>query len=433
MNKFFVKIGLSVFVSSLLVACGGGGTAVVATENGTFINSPTKGISYLSSPSGLTGTTDENGTYFYKPGDTVTFTLNLGASTFTLGSTSSPSAKTSILSLAVPNNGDPLAVAQILETLDKSPVDGKMDVSGISLSTGSTMTAISNALKSKNISSADIATIASGVQTALTSTNSGVLKYGNNGVSQNDALANLSKNIANQSLVETKIQNLAYDGTTTVIDVQDKTAFTNWIVKKGSVIETTSRFGRITSSGLTYSFKTILDKTRDSVAYGTYSLSNSNRNGTWVGSDLTSSGTFIMTSGDASSFAMTYTNTSSDETGAITGTYLKTLTLADIKGKSYTLYKACPNGTDNIVTISSSGTASDTCGSNVNGAVFSAGPYSNTLEFVEASGNRHYIGITRIDKQSGTGNLPSGAVGVFMNIYSTNSEKLTDSISFKVN
>ena len=70
-------------VLALLTACGGGGggDSTVATSSGVFVNSPTKGITYFASPSGLTGTTDENGTYSYKSGDTVTFstsTSNLG-------------------------------------------------------------------------------------------------------------------------------------------------------------------------------------------------------------------------------------------------------------------------------------------------------------------------------------------------------------------
>ena len=85
-------------VLALLTACGGGGggggggDSTVATSSGVFVNSPTKGIKYSASPSGLTGTTDENGSYSYKAGDTVTFSLDLGASTVTLGSTASPSA-----------------------------------------------------------------------------------------------------------------------------------------------------------------------------------------------------------------------------------------------------------------------------------------------------------------------------------------------------
>ena len=427
---------ISIAVFSLLSACGGGGggDSTVATSSGVFVNSPTKGIKYLASPSGLTGTTDENGTYSYKAGDTVTFSLDLGASTVTLGSTSSPSATTSILALTVPNGGDPVAVAQVLETLDKSTSDGKMDVSGITLSTGSTLTAITNALKTSSVTTTDIATIATGVQTALTNTNTGTLKYGATGVTQNDALTNLSKNSANQSLVETKIKNLTYDGTSTVLNIQDKPAFTNWIVKNGTKVEFTSRFGQLTSAGLTFNFRAIHDSLQDYQVDGTYSLSSNNRTGTWVGTGTDGNrGTFTMTSGDTKSFAMTYANTTTGETGAVTGTYLQPVTINDVKGKSFTIYKGCANGSDNTVNISSSGIASDTCGANVNGAVFSAGPYTHTLQFVETSGARHYLGITRLNKGSGTGNLPTGSLGTFMDISSTNYQKQNDAVSFKVN
>ena len=421
-------------VLALLTACGGGGgggDSTVATSSGVFVNSPTKGIKYLASPSGLTGTTDENGTYSYKAGDTVTFSLDLGGSTVTLGSTSSPSATTSILALTVPNGGDPVAVAQVLETLDKSTADGKMDVSGITLSTGTTLTAITNALKTSSVTSTDIATIAAGVQTALTSTNAGTLKYGSTGVTQNDALTNLSKNSANQSLVETKIKNLAYDGTSTVLNIQDKPAFTNWIVKQGATVEFTSRFGLLKSSDSTFSFKTIYDQTQDFVTAGSYSLSESNRTGTWVDASK-NTGTMMMTSGDTKSFAMTYKNTTSGETGAISGTYLQPVTINDVTSKIFIIYKGCANGSENVVTISSTGTATDTCGANVNGAVFSAGPYTNTLQFVETSGKRHYLGITRLNKDVGTGNLPLGSFGTFMDISSSNYQKQSDAISFYV-
>ena len=426
---------VSLTLLALLTACGGGGGGGGSTTStGALINSPTKGITYSASPSGLTGTTDENGTYSYQAGDTVTFSLNLGASTVTLGSTASPSATTSILSLSVPNGGDPVAVAQVLETLDKGSAEGKMDVSGISLTAGNTLTAITNAVKSTSVKSADIAAIAAGVQTVLTNANTGSLKYGTSGVTQNDALTNLSKNSANQSLVETKIQNLAYDGTSTMLNVQDKPAFTNWIVKRGSAVEFISRFGLLSSANLSYSYKTVYDKASDSVVAGTYVLSDGNRTGTWAdASGNNNTGTFTMTSGDEKSFALKYRNTSTGETGAISGTYLQTVTLNDIKGKSFTIFKGCPNGSDNTLTISNTGAASDTCGSNVNGVTFSAGPYTNTLQFVETNGNRHYLGITRLNKNGGVGNLPTGASGAFMDISNTNYQKQNDAISFKVN
>lgn len=430
MRQLFASASLLV----LLSACGGGGGDSSSTAlSGVFVNSPTKGIKYLASPSGLTGTTDENGTYSYKPGDTVTFSLDLGSSTLPLGSTTNPSATTSILTLTVPNGGDPIAVAQVLETLDKSTVDGKMDVSGITLNSGATLTKITDALKSASVSASDIGTIATGVQTALSSSNTGALKYGSTGVTPNDALTNLSKNSANQSLLETKIQALTHDGTT-VLNIQDKPAFTNWIVKLGGKTEFTSRFGLLKSSDLSFNFRSIYSNTEDYFVVGTYTLAESNRTGNWVGEGSTPNrGTFKMTSGDTKSFAMTYVNSTTGETGVVTGTFLHSVTIADVKGKSFTIYKGCANGSDNTVTIGSTGLASDTCGSNVNGATFSAGPFTNTLQFVETSGARHYLGITRLNKGSGSGNLPSGSTGTFMDISSANYQAQTSATSFKVN
>ena len=427
------KRNLTLISIAVLSACGGGGGGSSdITSSGTFINSPTKGIKYTASPSGLSGTTDADGTYSFKSGDTVTFSLDLGASTVTLGSTSSPSATTSVLSLTVPNGGDPLAIAQVLETLDKGTTDGKMDVSSISLSAGAVLTAITNALKTSSVSAADIATIATGVQTALTAAGSDTLKYGTTGVTQNDALTNLSKNSANQSLVETKIQAMSYDGSSTVLDVQDKPAFTNWIVKLGSTTSFYSRFGVIASAGLTFDYKYPFDATHDGRANGTYVLANSNRNGTFTTSG-NEAGVFSIKNGDSKSYSMTYTNTTTGETGAITGTYLLPLTLNDVKSKSYIIYGGCSNGSNNTVTINSSGVASDTCNGDVNGATWTAGPFTNTLQYAESNGTRHYVGLTRLNKNSGVGNLPSGAVGAFMNISLSNYSKQPSAISFKVN
>ena len=425
----------SIALLAVLSACGGGGGSASSdtTLSGAFINSPTKGIKYSASPSGLSGTTDADGKFSYKTGDTVTFSLDIGTSVLTLGSTSSPDSSTSILSLTVPNGGDPLVVAQVLETLDKSSVDGKMDVSSISLSAGAVATAITNAIKSNSVSSTDIATIATGVQTALTASNGGTLKYGTTGVSQNDALTNLSKLPANQSLVETKIQALSYDGSSTVLDVQDKPAFTNWIYKKNGITSFSSQFGLIASSGLTFDFKYPYDATHDGRSYGTYVLANSNRNGSFTtsGNEV---GVFSIKNGDGKSFSMTYTNTTTGETGSISGTYLLPLTLNDVKSKSFTVYGGCSNGT---VTINSSGvstgTSTATCKDDSDGATWTAGPFTNTLQYTETNGTRHYLGLTRLNKNGGVGNLPSGAVGTFMNISPSNYSKQPSAVSFKVN
>jgi hypothetical protein len=420
----YVVIGA---ISSSFVACGGGGSDL-PTNSGVFINSPTKGIKYSASPSGLSGTTDTDGTFEYKAGDTVTFSLDLGASTVQIGSTSNPTASTSVLSLTPPSGGDTLAVAQVLETLDKSKVDGKMDVSGISLNTGATLTAITNAVKSASVSSADIQTIASGVQSALPANES--LKYGNTGVTKNDALVNLSRNPANRALVVEKTENIVNDGST-FPSLRGKTFFSNWVIRVGSSTGYISRFGIFPNSTLTFDLKTLKISGIETTS-GTYVLSNSDVNGNYTDDDG-KSGTFQLRSADVSSFLIQYVNSNNTEKGAVTGTFLQPGALSDVVSKSYTIYDGCGAGKDNTVTINASGVSSDTCNTPVNGATWAAGPYPNSLQFTETNGKLHFVGVIRLNKNGGTGNLPSGATGAFIDIHSENSNQQPTPTSFKVN
>jgi hypothetical protein len=416
-----------------LISCGGGGGSSSSASNstGNFINSPTKGIKYTASPSGLSGTTDADGSFSYRVGDTVTFSLDLGAQTLILGSTTNPSATTSVLSLAVPNGGDPIAVAQVLETLDKSSVDGKMDVSGISLNAGAALTAIATALTSSSVSSVNIQAIATAVQAALPA---GItLKYGTVGVTQNNALSNLAKNPANQVLVEAKIKDMPNDGST-LVGIQDKPAFTSWIIKNNGQTEYQNMFGNILSvGGLTYSFKAPYTSNQDWQSSGTYTLNNGNKNGAWTGANSQGVGTFETKSSDSTSYVIRYTNTTSGETGSISGTFLFPLTLNDVKSKTFTIYGNC-NGSNSTVTINSSGVSTDTCsGSSANGATWANGPYTNTLQYTETNGTRHYIGLTRLNLNGGQGNLPTDAVGTFVDISNENFKAQVRQTGFKVN
>jgi hypothetical protein len=451
-----------IFVALALLALngcggGGGGETTQPTQSGAFINSPTKGIKYTSLPSGLSGTTDEDGAFKYKAGDTVSFILDLGGEMIPIGSTTNPSASTSVLSLVLPNGGDPFVLAQLLETLDKSSVDGKMDVSGIALTAGPTLTAIKNALSSANISRTEISTIANGIQSYLNSVGLGSLKYGTSGVSLNEALTNLSKNKANQSLLETKIQALSYDGISTILDLRNKPAFTTWIIKSGSNIQFLSKFGVIGTNN-SYDFKSP-GVSIDDRYLGTYSLTNSNRTGNWIACESGLSGTVEIKSSNEKSFAFTYSNNGAQhtgscppsgngqvtitgqmtfsvsrplETGTVTGSFLAPLTLSDVKNKRILIVKGCNSGDDNLLTINTNGVASDSCGTNLNGSIWTAGPFENTLQFLDANGTKHYLGITRLDKNSGGGNLPIGSVGSVMDITSYNSTTQPNAISFKV-
>ena len=69
-----VYIVLSVFMAIALVGCGGMmGTEISATRSGSFVDSPVQGLHYQTETQ--EGITDEDGTFFYMPGETVTFSI----------------------------------------------------------------------------------------------------------------------------------------------------------------------------------------------------------------------------------------------------------------------------------------------------------------------------------------------------------------------
>ena len=72
------KIIFSTIALAFLVGCGGGGgssnNSYSATLKGSFVDSYVKGLKY-ETLSGISGITDENGTFIYKSGDSVTFKI----------------------------------------------------------------------------------------------------------------------------------------------------------------------------------------------------------------------------------------------------------------------------------------------------------------------------------------------------------------------
>lgn len=82
------------------------------------MDAPTAGLTYVSSPSGLAGTTDENGYFRFVEGDTVTFSVTSsdGSVTIPMGVTSPPTpaaGATAIVSvLALPNGNETAQVIQ---------------------------------------------------------------------------------------------------------------------------------------------------------------------------------------------------------------------------------------------------------------------------------------------------------------------------------
>lgn len=134
MKKEFLLCALTA-VTALLIGCGGGGgsgstTTSAATLTASFVDAPTKGLSYTASPSGLSGTTDANGSYQFQAGDTVTFTLPVGSSSITIGTVTPTSGEiTFVLNLA---HGE--QVAHVLQALNHAAGTSNLDVSGITLS-----------------------------------------------------------------------------------------------------------------------------------------------------------------------------------------------------------------------------------------------------------------------------------------------------------
>lgn len=430
------------FAFSLLVhlsACGGGGggdgggivagvnvvnTSASEMSTGIFSSPPTEGIKFSASPSGLSGTTDSNGTFQYKTGDTVTFSLYLGGETFELGSTSNPASTNSVLSLAVPGGGNPLAVSQILQTLDRSASDGKLDVTGIYVSNPGALALISSSIRSKKVSESEISTVAVAVQGVLPTES--VLKYGRDGVSSNQALSNLALNLDNRSLVETFITNLENDGST-LTDIQDKSAFTSWVVKNEAKMYYRALFGNFTSK-LTYEFFAPSMASGDARYSGSFISMNENKNGSFTSTDSLT-GIYKVKSSDAKGFAVSYSTAS--ETGSISGTFLMSLTLDDLKSKTFFIDGFC-NGQRRFVTVNSSAVSSDSCGGVYNGATWASGPVQNTLKYTDSSGKSRFVGITRINKNGGKGNFPELSEGVFMEITSDNWETRASQVAFRV-
>lgn len=82
-SHFFKVTGLCA-VLGLLASCGGGGGggskgdddgASASASTGVFLDAEVAGVRYRSLPSGLSGTTNTDGEFQYRPGDTVTFSV----------------------------------------------------------------------------------------------------------------------------------------------------------------------------------------------------------------------------------------------------------------------------------------------------------------------------------------------------------------------
>jgi hypothetical protein len=76
--KWFNSLAVLLVISFTLTACGGGdggGGGIPPPSTGVFIDSPVQGLTYSSTPSGLSGLTGPNGEFLYRAGDAVTFSI----------------------------------------------------------------------------------------------------------------------------------------------------------------------------------------------------------------------------------------------------------------------------------------------------------------------------------------------------------------------
>lgn len=110
MNKQFLITGVS--TALLLAACGGGSSSSSGEQQGRFIDSAVKGVSYTCS-SGKTGLTDSNGGFSCPKDDTVTFAVGgIVLGTVAMQGVITPYTLQTSSAAA-------LDIAQLLQTLDE--------------------------------------------------------------------------------------------------------------------------------------------------------------------------------------------------------------------------------------------------------------------------------------------------------------------------
>jgi hypothetical protein len=142
MTKHFLRGIAAPIVLALMTSCGGGGGGgggggTATSLSGSFVDGPVMGVHFSASPSGITGTTDPNGGFQYKAGDTVTFTLDVGSGGSVMLGTwtavAAPGGGTAYVQVLSLDNG--LTVAQVLQSLNHGSSTA-MDVSGLTLPSG---------------------------------------------------------------------------------------------------------------------------------------------------------------------------------------------------------------------------------------------------------------------------------------------------------
>lgn len=345
-SNFYLIIA-SIFIA-LITACGGGGGGNTAVSTGQFVNAPAKGVSYRTS-SGLSGVTDANGNFQFRDGDTVSFSLDLGnGNELSLGSATGGTA-VSVLSLS--GNGiDPLAVSQVLQTLDASAVSGSMDLSGIVVPSNIVQN-IQSALVSSAVADTLVGIIATSVHTALPSRG----QKNPEGVSTLEALSTLAQQPANQTAVLRRIKEGVGGGL--LSEVEDKPAFVVQTIVEAGIRRTELAFTLLENTGLGigdffFDDGNNLNAQGRSEA-GSYTYTVGQSSGQWWNWDNDGSGEFVVKGVDLArrQFALEYRNDAYQETGSITGKFLLAMQTSDLVGKTLTVRKACADGSDALITF----------------------------------------------------------------------------------
>jgi hypothetical protein len=103
-------------LAGLLAACGGGGGGSdTTTLSGQFIDAPVEGLYYISS-TGVTGTTDADGTFKFKAGDSVIFRVGGSDGLELVSVTPTPAENTQIKVSDLTEAEGASQIAQILQT-----------------------------------------------------------------------------------------------------------------------------------------------------------------------------------------------------------------------------------------------------------------------------------------------------------------------------